>query len=288
MEAISPAIAVLLIDSHEGRQYWSHRLKTSSPDYVIVEADTGAAALRVCESQRIDCVVTELALPDMSGFKVLATLLPSLSGREIPVIVLTHNTLEEMAALAFKNGARGYLMKSHASGDDLDRAIQRAIAAVGRSKGRHPFTEPFRQAPTGCTVLVVDDDETELQHWSDTVRRLPSNHTVLTAHDCNSALAICRERKVDCLLLDLDMPDSGFRALLELIPDRNHPSIAVVLLTHLQDRLLGELSKRNGAQGFLFKQRTSPKELSAAIDQAIASVRSGGENAPSPTSRTVQ
>ena len=285
MESIPPAIAVLLIDSHEGRQYWSQRLKISSADYVIVEADTGASALSICDSQRIDCVVTELALPDMSGFKVLATLVPSLSDRALPVIVLTHNTLEEMAALALKNGARGYLMKSHASGDDLDRAIHRAIAAVGRNKERHSLTEAFPEAGTGNTVLLVDDDETELQHWSDTVRRLSSNHTVLTAHDSNAAIAICRERKVDCVLLDLDMPDSGFRALLELIPDRKHPSIAVVVLTHLHDRFLGELSKQNGAQGFLFKQRTSPKELSAAIEQAIASVKVA-EKGPRPATST--
>ena len=88
------------------------------------------------------------------------------------------------------------------------------------------------------------------------------------------------------MLLDLDMPDSGFRALLELIPDRKHPSIAVVVLTHLNDRFLGELSKRNGAQGFLFKQRRSPKELSAAIEQAIASVKVA-ENGPRPATSTL-
>ncbi len=83
------AIRVLLIDSHEGRQYWSSRLRVSSPDYLITEADTGEAGLAICQSQRVDCVVTELALPE----KVLVRLVPSLRHSDIPVIILTHNTL---------------------------------------------------------------------------------------------------------------------------------------------------------------------------------------------------
>ena len=43
--------------------------------------------------------------------------------------------------------------------------------------------------------------------------------------------------------------------------------------THTAHHIQGLLSKRNGAQGCLFKQRTSPDELSAAIEQAIASVK---------------
>jgi hypothetical protein len=36
----------------------------SSPGYVILEADTGAAGLSICKSRRIDCVVSGLDLPD--------------------------------------------------------------------------------------------------------------------------------------------------------------------------------------------------------------------------------
>ena len=51
---------VLVVDPYkEDREYWVHRLHVSSPEYRVLEADTGRAGLAVCESQRVDCVVTD-------------------------------------------------------------------------------------------------------------------------------------------------------------------------------------------------------------------------------------
>ena len=102
--------------------------------------------------------------------------------------------------------------------------------------------------PQAFTVLLIDDDEADLKHWSDTVKNFAPNYTILKAPDCRSGLAICRDRTVDCVLLDLDMPESGFHALLELVPDRQRPPIAVVILTRLVHPSLSELAKHNGAQ----------------------------------------
>jgi DNA-binding NarL/FixJ family response regulator len=136
------------------------------------------------------------------------------------------------------------------------------------------LTESPPQAITHATVLLIDDDEADLKHWSDTVRNFAPNYTILKAPDCRSGLAICRDRTVDCVLLDLDMPESGFHALLELVPDRQHPPIAVVILTRLVHPSLSELAKYNGAQGWLVKQHTSPEKLCAAIQQAMSFVKS--------------
>lgn len=135
------------------------------------------------------------------------------------------------------------------------------------------------EAPaTTTSVLLIDDNEADLRYWSETVRNLSSNYTVLNANDCRSGLDICRTRPVDCVLLDLDMPESGFHALLELIPDRKLPQIAVVILTHLVHPVLSEMAKHNGAQGWLVKQYTSAGELDIAIREAVASVKSKREH----------
>lgn len=110
------------------------RLTISSPDYVVLEADTAVAGLAICQSQRVDCVVTELDLPDISGFKVLLDLVRHVQRPETAVIILSHLILEALAELSLKNGALAYLIKSHVSGDDLDRTIRKAIAAVGTTR----------------------------------------------------------------------------------------------------------------------------------------------------------
>lgn len=127
---------VLLIDSYkEDRENWVQRLSHSGPDYVVLEAETGASGLAICHSQRVDCVITELTLPDMSGFEILADLVPFVSRPNLAVIMLSQITLPSIAALALSSGAQAYLIKSCIYGDFLNRAISKAIAAVGSAPG---------------------------------------------------------------------------------------------------------------------------------------------------------
>ena len=69
------------------------------------------------------------------------------------------------------------------------------------------------------------------------------------------------------------MPESGFHVLLQLVPDRHHPRIPVIVLTHLPHPNLFEMAKHNGAQDCLLKQSTSIQDLDQAIQQAISAVK---------------
>ena len=135
------------------------------------------------------------------------------------------------------------------------------------------FPGPHTKSTTSLTVLLVDDDELDLSYWSDLVRNLGRNYTVLTARDSESAIRICQNQTVDCLLLDLDMPESGFNALLAVVPDPKQPPIAVIILTRLVYATLREVVMNCGAQDWLIKRETSGEQLDAAIQRAVASVR---------------
>jgi DNA-binding NarL/FixJ family response regulator len=77
-------------------------------------------------------VVLELSLPEESGFEVLMTLVPLASRPQLAVLVLTHMTHQSLLELAQQNGAYTCLVKKFTSGEDLDRAIQRAVSLVGQ------------------------------------------------------------------------------------------------------------------------------------------------------------
>jgi len=128
-----PTTSVLLIDgSTNQRTYWAEQLKRCSPDYQILEAADGRSALELSRSRQIDCVVLELSLPDESGLQTLVDLVPIASRPHVAVIVLTLMTNREVWEIAKQNGAYACLAKKFTSGEDLDRAIQRAIAFVGQ------------------------------------------------------------------------------------------------------------------------------------------------------------
>jgi DNA-binding NarL/FixJ family response regulator len=99
-------------------------------------------------------------------------------------------------------------------------------------------------------------------------------YVVLEASDAEEGHDILRRQQVDCVVLDFDMPLSGFFTLLELVPDRERPKMAVIILTCLVHPVLSDLTKHNGAQDWLVKQQTSAEDLHRAIQKAIASVKS--------------
>lgn len=132
MDISSQITTVLLIDpSEDDRQYWMKQLKQSSPHYQCFEAEDAESGLAIYKRERIDCVVLELHLPDMSGFLVLLRLNPIVRRRlQAPVVALSRLSLPSIVEAAKQLGAQSYLIKSQASSDELVAAIQSAIATV--------------------------------------------------------------------------------------------------------------------------------------------------------------
>jgi len=143
---MSDATTILLIDgNHKDRDYYAQRLRISSPDYDVVQATTGRSGLDLCARQPIDCVILEIDLPDMSGFEVLAKLVPLASHPEIAVIVLTRLPNHFLLELAIKNGAQAAFLKTMTTGDILERNILYAISAVQKD------TKRAQQGLAGCS-----------------------------------------------------------------------------------------------------------------------------------------
>jgi len=124
--------SVLFIDASKNqRAYWAEQLTHCSPDYQILEASDGQSGLDIYRSRHIDCVVLELSLSDQSGWETLINLVPVASRPDVAVVVLTIMTHQGVWELARQNGAYACLAKKFTTGEDLDKAIQRAVAFVG-------------------------------------------------------------------------------------------------------------------------------------------------------------
>lgn len=123
-----------------------------------------------------------------------------------------------------------------------------------------------------CVVLVVEDDEDH----AFLVRRGLSGHLgngLRVVHARTLAVATDRlaEGGVDCVLLDLSLPDAsgltGLRALAE-----HHAEVPVVVLTGSDDENLGIVALADGAQDYLVKGQTDPAGLARAVRFAIERV----------------
>ena len=129
------------------------------------------------------------------------------------------------------------------------------------------------------TILLIDDDRKDRTYWASALRNCSQHYTVLEADSGESGFDLFRRHTVKCVVLDLDMPESGFFTLLHFIPDCERPQVAVVILTKLMQPTLLNLAKNNGAYACLVKDLCSPEDLAMTIQQAIAAVRSPEDEA---------
>lgn len=130
-------VILLIDDNPQDRDFYTQRLGISLSDVQIVHAATGQEGLTYCEHHLVDCVVLEIALPDVSGLEVLAKLVPRSWHPDIPIIVLTGIANRFLWDAALKNGAQAALYKPMTSGDMLDKAVLKAMSMVPRGSKAH-------------------------------------------------------------------------------------------------------------------------------------------------------
>lgn len=126
------------------------------------------------------------------------------------------------------------------------------------------------------TVLLIDDNCEDRGYWSSLLKNAPFGFVVLEATCGDSGFKLFQRQHIDCVVLDLEMPESGLFTLLRLIPDPARRHVPVVILTKFAQPALGNLMKNLGAYECLLKEYCSADKLAETIRQAIAVVKPEG------------
>lgn len=140
-QAGDPLRIVLIDDNPEDRDHLRRMLLAGLTRRVqIVEAATGEQGIIACsEVGRIDCVVLDFHLPDMTGLDVLDALREQHGEMMWPVVVLTSSMGGSEPASVLRSGAEDFVSKDWISPESMARAIENA-------RERHSLTRELRQA----------------------------------------------------------------------------------------------------------------------------------------------
>ena len=91
-------------------------------DCTILEADNGRTALEEIEASLPDLVLTDLHMPEMNGLELVAAVKDDFP--QIPVILMTAQGSEDIAAEALRSGAASYVPKLKLADELLDTLNQ--------------------------------------------------------------------------------------------------------------------------------------------------------------------
>ena len=119
-------VHIMLVDDHPlVRDGLRARLEAVAHFRVVAEADSGAEALALAGSTRIDLVLMDITMRDGSGIEATARLYANYP--DIAVLSLSMHDKLEYVTQAMQAGARGYVLKD-APGKDIVLAIDTVMA----------------------------------------------------------------------------------------------------------------------------------------------------------------
>jgi len=122
-------------------------------------------------------------------------------------------------------------------------------------------------------LLIEDSEEDVLRIWAMLKQGYAGPFNIEQAGTLREGAERMAKTNFDVLLLDLNLPDSqGLNTF--LAAKRQAPDLAIVVLTGLDDKVLGLRAVQSGAQDYLVKGKTDAEMLERSINYSVERQRS--------------
>jgi two-component system chemotaxis response regulator CheY len=95
----------------------------------IVEAEDGVAALKILQSQKVDFVISDWNMPNMSGLELLKAVRGSDDLKELPFLMVTAEALKDNVVAAVKAGVSNYIVKPFTA-EVLNEKIEKIVKGM--------------------------------------------------------------------------------------------------------------------------------------------------------------
>ena len=145
-------------DDHEMLQALKEGLEKYRETFSVVLAEDGTDAVEKLKQNVISLVVTDLKMPNMDGFSLLAHIMEKYP--DIPVIIITGYSTSEMKRLAQEGGAVGYISKPFLI-EDLAKHIMKTLRKESDGGTLHGvssgmFLQLMEMEERTCTIRLTD------------------------------------------------------------------------------------------------------------------------------------
>ncbi|WP_412472934.1 HAMP domain-containing protein [Ensifer adhaerens] len=238
---IEPGDVVLLIIEDDA--HYARVLVDLARDngFKVLVASRGSDALDLAHEFKPAAISLDIFLPDMLGWTVLSHLKQSAATRHIPVQIIS---LDEDRQHGLARGAFAFMTKPTTA------------HSVGKAFSRlRNYAEPRRKR-----LLLVEDNEAERL----SVTALLGDHDIDIASVGSGAEALValRNDPIDCVVLDLTLPDmTGFELLEKIRDDDDIVEVPVVVFTGRELSPEEDARLHSMARSVVVKGVESPERL---------------------------
>ena len=179
--------------------------------FKCLSASTGEDGLLLATKYNPQAIILDMGLPGMNGNEVLHELKANPRVRHIPVHIIS---AKEPSFVPFKEGAVEYLTKP-INKNELEDTFDRIEKFAARKIKNLLIIEDSENSRKAISILIGSGDV-----------------KCFEAGTGKEAINIFLENKIDCIILDLGLPDmSGFELIRELRNIKNHIIPPIIVYT---------------------------------------------------------
>jgi len=227
-------------------------------DVEIKTAATVAEALALLGQHSFDCIVTDLSLPDQSGYELLETMARDEPYSIPPVIVYTGRSLDAQEEQRLRKYSKSIIIKGAHSPerllDEVTLFLHQVESELPPAQQRLLQEARHREAVfEGRAILIVEDDVRNVFALSSVLE--PKGAKVTIARNGLEALAALeREASIDLVLMDVMMPEmDGLEATRRIREKSEWQRLPIIALTAKAMRDDHERCLAAGANDYLAK-----------------------------------
>jgi len=235
-----PVKNLLLVEDDE-IQTMSIRDLIGNGDVKTTVVKNAQEALKAMESQRYDCMVLDLGLPDMPGTELLERVKNS-PNRSMPIIIYTARELLQEESVRLKRLAEKILIKDVRS---PERLLDETALFLHRNVSKLPERQRkmveslHKGALEGKKALIVDDDIRNIFAMTSVLERFKMK--VVSAENGKDGIQMLLDQPdVEVVLMDIMLPVmdgyTTIRAIREIDEFKELPIIAVTAKAMKGDR----------------------------------------------------
>ena len=212
-----------------------------SRGFSALVADDGEIGILLAERYQPGAIILDVMLPSIDGWGVMRSLKDNPGTRHIPVHFLT--CLEERQK-AMTMGAIGFVTKP-ASSEQLDTVFKTLEASIEKTMKK---------------LLIVEDNQDQAAAM---IALLEERDVTITVADSGAkAIELLSSLNVDCIVLDLGLPDMGAFELLDKLKKlASQRRIPVIIHTGRELTNEDEQRLHHYAESIIIKGAKSPERL---------------------------
>ena len=233
----------------------------------IVAVGSGGEALSALLDRPFDCVVLDLRLPDISGFRLLEKIQAEPVLENIPVVVYTGRELNEQEQAFLRQAAKSVVLKDVQSPerlfDETTLFLHQVVSDLPPDKRQmlarlHTSNDGLR----GRKILVVDDDARNIYALATILES--AEMQVLSATTGQQAIGIIQNTPdLAVVLMDIMMPKmDGYETMREIRKDPRYGALPIFALTAKAMKGDREKCLEAGASDYIAKPVNTEQLLS--------------------------